>query len=175
MKRILLVLLLAAPAMSAEGKAPVQGECQVRLDGDIKQTFTRSLEGADVIADHWMMPNAPIPLSVFHIDCGNKGDVNLSIWPSSDSTQKDVAFGPKTYAIKDGNVQKSPGPGIFTVNLHIGKEKIMPHFTVIAPPGSLQLTQFDAKGMAGKFSFTATEDGGTRKVSVSGTFKYARH
>ena len=54
------------------------------------------------------------------------------------------------------------------------KEKIMPHFTVIAPLGSLQLTQFDAKGMAGKFSFTAVEDGGTRKVSVSGTFKYAR-
>jgi hypothetical protein len=174
MKKILLVLLLAAPAMSAEKKVPSQGTCQVSLDGDIKEAFTRSLEGADVTADQWMMPNAPMPLAMFHIDCGNKSDVNLSIWPSSDSTQKDVPLGPKTYPIKNGNIQKSPGPGVFTVNLHIGKEKVMPSFTVVPQPGSIQLTQFDAKGMAGKFSFAAIEDGGSRKVSVSGTFKYAR-
>lgn len=175
-KKILLALSLAglaAPA-NAGNKAPTQGTCEVRLDGDIKETFTRSLEGADVTTDQWMMPGASIPLRIFHINCGNDNDVNLSIWPSSDSMQKDVPLGPKTYSIKDGNIQKSPGPGVFTANLHIGKGKVMPAFTVTLPPGSLQLTQFDAKGMAGKFSFTATEDGGARKVSVSGTFKYAR-
>jgi hypothetical protein len=121
-----------------------------------------------------MFPGAPIPLRVFHVDCGNQDDVVLQLWPSFDSMQKDIPMAAGRYKLEHGNVQKPPGPGIFTAKVYLGKGKGAPLFNVVAPTGTVELTRFDSKGMAGKFSFKAAEDGGPKKVSISGTFNFTR-
>jgi hypothetical protein len=87
----------------------------------------------------------------------------LIFQPASGSKYANVPFKPGKYRI----VSRGAKPGDFTVmaRLSSGGEKGV-HLNV-TEPGTLELTQFDAKALKATFSFKA--EGKDQKVSLSGT------
>ncbi|MBI5948288.1 MAG: hypothetical protein HY875_09130 [Chloroflexi bacterium] len=100
-------------------------------------------------------------------------DVSISFLPGGDSKYADVPFGSKKYTIAaGGTLGGDVKPGQFSVLFTIGD-----HFFNVAEDGQLNITKFDASGIAGTFSFSAKENeflatGTPLKVKVEGKFDY---
>ena len=100
-------------------------------------------------------------------------DVSISFLPGGESKYADVPFGPKKYTLPPGGtLGGDTKPGEFSVLFVIGDR-----FFDLAEPGELNITKFDASGIAGTFKFTAKESeflatGTPWKVKVEGSFDY---
>jgi hypothetical protein len=104
-------------------------------------------------------------MTPLNFGCGNS-TASVTLMASPSSRYADVPHKPGKYRITP---EKGSKPGdfnlIFTASHGI--------FTVSAP-GKLELTRFDAKGVAGKYSFDAVKDSGgdpsIKRVVVTGSF-----
>jgi hypothetical protein len=86
------------------------------------------------------------------------------------SKYANVPLKPAAYSIAANRKSK---PGDFTVMFHLSTGGKQENYAV-KEPGKLTLTQFDRKGIAGTFRFTAEEmfSKPPKRVAVSGAFKY---
>ena len=104
------------------------------------------------------------PLMLFTLDCHND-NVSVTFMPAQKSKAANIPFKPSHYRIAAKDSAK-PGDFLFTVNVtDKGEAKIFN-----SSEGQLELTQFDAHGAKGKYTFTGKEWYGNRTVSVTGTF-----
>ena len=94
------------------------------------------------------------------------------ISPAAGTKYADVPFKPAGYPIVGAGKTK---PGQFTVMGHVGNGATRRSLR-LTQPGTLTLTQFDGKGIAGTFAFQAdTLRKPTQHVAVTGSFAYACH
>jgi len=104
------------------------------------------------------------PLMLLTLDCHND-NAGVTFMPAPKSKSANVPFKPGHYRIGTKDSAK-PGDFLFTLNVtDKGEAKIFN-----STQGQLELTQFDARGAAGKYTFTGKEWYGNRTVSVTGTF-----
>lgn len=182
------------------GKGP--GSCEMKVSGDVTKTVTSGGGSGAVGADYWMtddemrtalkaiaqifdkksdaelerevaasMKEDP-RLVLLIINCGSAGgaDGSLSLMPGADSKYANVPFGPKSYTIaKGGLLGGDAKAGEFTAMFSLGDG-----LYGIDEPGELKITKFDKTGIAGSFSFKASErlSNTNKKVTVQGTFDY---
>src|SRR5215212_1946240 len=177
------------------------GRCEVKVSGDENVSFSSGGGAAAVGPDYWYSEDelrtslrmlakvggaktdadadrevkeamAKDPrLMLLVLNCGKAGDKaggSLSLLPSNESTYADVPFGPKTYPIAKGGVLGGGAKaGEFSVIFSL-KDVIY----ALDEPGELKITKFDKSGIAGSFSFKASErfaEGSAKKVTVQGT------
>jgi len=102
------------------------------------------------------------------MSCGDK-NLNLMLSASKESKYANIPFKPGHYVIAQKGSNTSPGQ--FVAELNIGEA---PNGDIYRPnaPGTIDIVQFDTKGLAGKFSYKATSFNGSKTVNVSGSFKY---
>lgn len=95
-------------------------------------------------------------------------DILLSLSPSNAAKYADVPFGPAQYTMGPGG---SEDPKVFSALLSTGGDEIWK----ISEAGTLKITKWDKKGIAGTFNFKAEEtfaEGTPKKVSVEGSFDF---
>jgi hypothetical protein len=102
------------------------------------------------------------------MSCGDK-NLTLMLSPAKESKYANVPFKPGHYVIAQKGATTSSGQ--FIADLTIGEA---PNGDIYRPsaPGTIDIEQFDTKGLAGKFSFTAASFDKTKAIDVSGSFKY---
>jgi hypothetical protein len=100
--------------------------------------------------------------------CGDK-NLSLMLSPAKESKYANVPFKPGHYVIAQKGANTSPGQ--FIAELTIGEA---PNGDIYRPsaPGTIDIEQFDTKGLAGKFSYKAMSFNGSKTIDVSGSFKY---
>lgn len=103
-------------------------------------------------------------LVILAVSCTGDGGA-LVIVSSDRSKYADIPFAPGTYKLGTGTVKSAPA-GEFAV-LRI-RSSTTPYVDV--GPGTLTLTKFDATGVAGSFSFTATSQSTKAQAKIEGTF-----
>lgn len=103
------------------------------------------------------------PLALLTLGCNNQ-DVTFMLSPAQKSKRANVPFKPGRYRLAEERAAK---PGDFTVALYL-TEKGEPKAFGVSGAGQLELTQMDARGVAGKFSFPVKESFGTRTATVTG-------
>ena len=97
------------------------------------------------------------------VNCkSDDGFLNLSA--SNSSKSSDVPFGPRTYVIAS-----DPKAGEFGAMFMIERGKHTSYH--LAAPGKLEITKFDASGIAGTFSFEA-EASDKSRVTVQGSLDF---
>lgn len=104
------------------------------------------------------------PLALLTVGCNNE-DVTFMLSPAQKSKRANVPFKPGRYRLAEERAAK---PGDFTALLYL-IEKGEPKAFTLSGSGQLELTQMDARGVAGKFSFPVKESFGTRTATVTGT------
>jgi hypothetical protein len=94
-------------------------------------------------------------------------DFTLGFTPTDGSKYADVPMKPKKYKI----VPPKGPPGAFEVVgwLMIGAKHPKDKY-VVSEPGELDITEFNSKHLAAKFSFKATNTKTPKKITVTGTF-----
>ena len=102
------------------------------------------------------------------INCGTD-DGLLTMGPGGKSHYADVPFAPKKYAIAPTSAASKPGDMGVMLGLHHGKDH---QSFLVSDPGTLDITKFDATGIAGTFHFAAKEMRSGKKVVVDGKFDY---
>jgi len=103
-------------------------------------------------------------LALLTLGCQSE-DVTFMLSPAQKSKRANVPFKPGRYRLVEERAAK---PGDFTVALYL-IEKGEPKPFAVSGPGQLELTQMDARGVAGKFSFPVKESFGTRTANVTGS------
>jgi hypothetical protein len=103
------------------------------------------------------------------IGCGDRNLI-LELMPASGSKYADVPFKPGHYVIASNAGTAKPGQ--FVAQLSIGEYPNADAYRSSAP-GTLDIEQFDAKGLAGKFAFQAADIAKTKAINLIGTFKYS--
>ncbi len=106
------------------------------------------------------------------INCVQDPDFSISFLPGGGAKYADIPFKAGTYRIAEGGLFGADADSKdFGVLMTTGDDA----FYGVSEPGELNITRFDAKGIAGTFSFTAKEvlaDGEPKTVQVSGKFDY---
>jgi hypothetical protein len=100
------------------------------------------------------------------------GDPSISLLPSAQTTFDDVPFKPKDYVIAEGGaLGGGGGPGEFGVLFTIATDQVFE----VTEPGRLRIRKFDRTGIAGSFSFGATEilTDTPAEIDMSGSFDFA--
>jgi hypothetical protein len=180
------------------------GRCEVNVSGDENVSFSSGGGVAAVGSDYWYSEDelrkslralarlggaksdAEIDrevdaamkqdprLTLLVVNCGSPGDKaggSLSLLPGNESRYADVPFGAKSYTIASGgalggNARAGEFNAVFSL-----KDGIW----ALDEPGKLEITRFDKTGIAGRFTFRASErfaDGTPRNVTVQGTFDF---
>jgi hypothetical protein len=180
------------------------GSCEVKVSGDEDVSFSSGGGIAAVGSDYWYsdeelrtslrmmarlgggkndaeldrevdaaMKQDP-RLTLLVLNCGlgtDESGGSVSLLPGNESRYADVPFGPKTYTIAKGGIfGGGAGKGEFSALFSL-KDGVW----ALDEPGTLEITRFDKSGIAGRFSFKASERfaGGTpKKVAVQGTFNF---
>ena len=180
------------------------GRCEVKVSGDENVSFSSGGGPAAVGTDYWYSDaelrqslrmlekvggssksDAEIDRAVdaamrqdprfmlLVVNCGNAAEKNgsVSLLPGEGSKYADVPFGAKSYTIaKGGLLGGGAKAGEFSVIFSV-KDGVY----ALDEPGELKITKFDKSGIAGTFSFKATErlaQGAPKKVTVQGTFDF---
>jgi hypothetical protein len=102
------------------------------------------------------------------MSCGDK-NLSLMLSPAKESKYANVPFKPGHYVIAQKGTNTSAGQ--FIAELTIGEA---PNGDIYRPsaPGTIDIVQFDSKGLAGKFAYQAENFGKTKAINVWGSFKY---
>ncbi len=190
-------------AAAVEKATAGPGRCEVTVSGDESLSFRSGGGAAAVGTDYWFsedelresfkqmarifgekskaeidreveeqMKSDP-RMMLLVLNCGDAGDEtgSVSLMPADGSTYADVPFGPKTYPIAKGGVLGGGArAGEFSVIFSAGDGVY-----ALDEPGELKVTKFDKSGIAGTFSFKASErfaTGTPKKVAVQGTFDF---
>ena len=95
-------------------------------------------------------------LALLTVSCRND-DITFMLTPAQKSKRANIPFKPGRYRIAD---QRAAKPGDFTVALYLTDKGESKAFG-LSSPGQLELTQLDARGVTGKFSFPVKELYGT--------------
>jgi hypothetical protein len=103
-------------------------------------------------------------LVILGIECISDSG-SLVIVSGEKSTYADIPFKPGTYKLGTGTAKSAPA-GDFAV----GRLRSAAGPYLDATPGTLTLTKFDATGVAGSFSFTATSASTKAPAKIEGTF-----
>lgn len=119
--------------------------------------------------DETMASSEP-KLFVLILNCSDRedSDRSISILASGSSTYDDIPFGAGTYPIPASSGESKPGT--FSVLFNIDEKPYR-----VSSDGELDITKFDASGIAGTFSFRAEEMFATpdaKTISVDGSFDF---
>jgi hypothetical protein len=200
-KKYALALFVAALS-SSPAAAAQNGSCEAQVTGAVNTTVKgkplpddaplkqREAAHGGATTDYWSsladiqmqtanIPADKLPLS-FGVSCSSP-DFVLVFKPTEKSTRGTVPFKPKSYplfrspATQDDADKQPVGSFIAQVISMQGAAQGKPPVEYfVSEPGTLEFTQLDAKGMAGKFSFKARQEEGPKGVvSVSGVFSFS--
>ena len=107
----------------------------------------------------------PLEVSCSVLDANNEIEIALSIHGRGKLAEADVPFGPGTYPIVPRSNDENAPKGFWVSPLLYGKSMFE------ASGGTLTVTRFDDKGMAGSFHFEGKEQiVGNRAMVIDGTF-----
>ncbi|HEX6030671.1 MAG TPA: hypothetical protein VFY90_04510 [Tepidiformaceae bacterium] len=171
------------------------GECEVKVTGDLDVSWKGNGGVEAVGSDYWLSDkefreafeliatgskdekqkqvdeamNADPRLFILIVNCIPKddSDVSLIISPSNAAKYADVPFKPAEYAVGE---PASDDPKEFSVLLFTGGEELWK-----VDEGTLKLTRWDKKGVAGSVKLKAEEffaEGTPKKVTVEGSFDF---
>jgi hypothetical protein len=183
MKVAAALLLASASSVAAAPK----GICEVTVDGALTASGRGAADRSDAATDYWFEPQelaravrllvrsqggdeGAVAAAMKHdpkivaldLNCP-AGDLKLHFQPAPDSTYDDVPFAPHRYV-----VVKKPEAGQFLVDL-----TLQGTIYRLTGEGALDVTRFDAKGLAGTFELKAQKWKGTEVVTVKGKFDYS--
>jgi hypothetical protein len=119
-------------------------------------------------ADRRMKSDDP-RIMLLVMSCGDK-DVTALFQPANHSKYADIPFKPAHYTIVPPRDDGKPGQ--FRVTLSFKDGAKTESFRASAP-GTLDVDQFDAKGLSGRFAFQAESVRKDNVVEVSGQFRFS--
>jgi len=173
------VAFLGSPARAAD-----DGFCEVKITGgesvSVRYPVTTPPDGRNgASSGYWMTAagqkgaektfnkatgqNGTGGLGPLLFTCGGP-DTMIAVEPALKTRDADVPFAPKKYVLAGASAAK---PGQF--RLLMSKVKGVRYAS--DKPGTLEITRFDAAGLAGTFSYAATAGKGA-PVTISGTFQF---
>lgn len=161
----------ASPVGTAIGNAT--GRCDVKVTGDLSLTAGGVGDGGTVLSRHWTAKDEQKAVSItqalqFVCEAGSAdAGVHVVFSSHADASNDDVPYGPKRYSVAGGTATARQ----FTVLLLVND---VPY--VVQESGSLTITHWDSKAIAGSFQIRAREMLGVSDapavITVEGTFVY---
>lgn len=158
------------PTVDVAAGDPAAGNCSVTIAGDETLTIQGNGGEAAVASVHWFGEDEP-EIAALLLNCLDRTDPGRSVvlTPSQDTTAEDVPMGPGSYPIPESDAGLNPGEFRATVNTGSARYNV-------SSAGTLEITSFDERGVAGTFSFVAREaqaEGEPGRISVTGRFDFA--
>jgi hypothetical protein len=182
---------VATPPLPPAADRYADGYCEVAITGDLQKSIKApgglSATGSDYWYSESEMKSAVTEMEKFRgdqdldkrvaeamkkdpkfytliLNC-NDQDVSISLMPNGGA--KHLPFSPKKYAVK----QRGGTDGTFNMLSTIGNDPYM-----VKSDGTIDITRFDAGGIAGTFEVEATsmplEGQAARTVKLTGKFDY---
>lgn len=164
---------LATPALADPA---ADDRCEIKVDGDLTATSVSSGGAMSVGSDYWWSKDAlrksipekdPAKLEaalkkdpvhyILLLNCGKRGEAWVSLSPNASAKYADVPFKPGKYAVKMGGSGSD-----FTSMIKVGE-------VFMNGGGTIDITKFDAAGIAGTFELAA--DGTDRKTKTKKSVK----
>lgn len=168
---------IPAPADAAPIEAD-GGTCQVDVSGDEAASWTGSGGTMALNTDYWLSADQKQSYGdafYFVVNCQGMGGF-LGFLAGTTAEQATIPYGPMDYTLAAADAAGTSDQPIGVAITIDGSDAGYG----LAQPGTLSITRFDAEGIAGTFSFTATDllagvSGGTtpaRSITVTGSFDF---
>jgi hypothetical protein len=165
----------------AEGAPPADGggTCQVDVSGDETASWTGAGGPMALNTDYWLSAEQKQSFGdpfYFVVNCQGVGGF-LGFLAGTAAEQATIPYGPMDYTLQPGSVMGATDQVLGVMVTIDGSDTSYG----VSAPGTLSITKFDDTGIAGTFSFTATDllagAGGdtapARTITVTGQFDFA--